>query len=96
MRSFDDAGRQRGHSGYLKRYERFNKHNVRRMKRDVPSGKHVGALLGNHPLATIVALIGPRALHGPTALHTLLVRGHGSHAVGKLQEHQSPDCKYQE
>ena len=60
LRSFDHAGRQRGHSGYRKRYERFNKHNGRRMKRDVPSGKHVGALLGNHPFATIVALIGPR------------------------------------
>jgi len=56
----------------------------------MPSGKHVRALLGNHPFATIVALISSRALHGPAALHALLVRRHGGHAVGKLQEHQSP------
>jgi hypothetical protein len=33
-----------------------------------------------------MALIDTRALHGPAALHTLLVLRHGSHAVGELQE----------
>jgi hypothetical protein len=94
LRSFDRAGRQRRHSGYLKRYERFNKHNGRRMKREVPSGTHVRAVLGCHPFATIVTLISSPALHGPAALHTLLVRCHGSHAVSKLQEHQSNYCKH--
>jgi len=96
LRSFDRACRQRRHSGYLKRYERCKKHDRRRMKRDVPSGKDVRALLGCHLFATIVALMSSRALHGPAALHALPVRCHGSHAVGKLQEHQSPYREHEE
>jgi len=94
LRGFDRSGRQRRHSCYLKRYERFNKYNGRRMKRDVPSGKDVRAFLGCHPFTTIVVLVSSRALHGPAALHALLVRRHGSHAVGKLQEHESPYRKH--
>jgi hypothetical protein len=96
LRSFYRARRQRTYSDSLWRYEQLNEHSGRWTKRDVPGRKHVRALLGNHLLATIMALIGARALHGPTALHALLVRGRGSHTVGKLQEHQSPCRKHQE
>ena len=58
----------------------------RRMERYVGDREHTGRLRRNHALAAIVTLIGWVTRHGTTALHALLIHGHGRHAIGKLQK----------
>jgi len=95
-RRFDRARWQRSYSGCFRRRQQFNEHNGGRIKRGVPGRQHARALLGNHRLAAVMVLIGARALHGRAALHALLIRCHGGHAIGKLQEQQSACCQHEE
>jgi len=51
----------------------------------VSDWQHARGLRGNHRFTAIMAPIGRVAGHRATALHALLVLGHGGHAIRKLQ-----------
>jgi hypothetical protein len=72
----------------LRRSKNIGHQHHRRREGYMSGRQDVRRLRGNHPLATIVTLIGRIAGHGTAALHALLVLGHRGHAVRKLQAQQ--------
>jgi len=72
----------------LRRSKNVRHNHHRRMERHVCNRQDAGGLRRNHPLTTIVTLIGRIAGHGTAALHTLLILRHRGHAVRKLQAQQ--------
>ena len=49
----------------------------------------------NHRFAAIVTLVRRVTGHGTTALHALLILGHGGHAVGELQKQDRDDREHE-
>jgi hypothetical protein len=58
------------------------------MKRDACRCKHIQRLRRSHGLATAVGKIRWRARHRTAALHGVLIRRHGRHAIRELQKQQ--------
>jgi hypothetical protein len=85
LRRLEIQARNVGARRQLGQSENIGDDQNRRFECDVCDRQHVGGLLGNHPFAAIVTLIGRIAGHGTAALHAFLVWSCCGQTVRKLQ-----------
>ena len=93
LRGLEVQARNFGVWRRLGRSKHIGYNHQRRVERYMGDRQHSWRLRRNHPLATIVTLIGRVAGHGTAALHTLLVLRCRGDAVRELQTQQG-DQRY--